>query len=362
MAAVNLVNVSKYQGQQLILDNINFSIEAGEFIVVVGPSGCGKSTLLRLIAGLDTVSSGEILINDRCVNSIPPAQRDMAMVFQSYALYPHMTVYNNMAYSLKMRGMKKTEIEQRVQETASMLRLTDCLQRKPQALSGGQRQRVAMGRAMVRSPSVFLFDEPLSNLDAKLRFTMRHEIKKLHQQLKTTCIYVTHDQTEAMTMAQRVVVLNQGKMEQFGTPKILYQQPASLFVADFTAPYPLNLISATVDTNKGCIQSPSGLSWALPKLSFAVQNGESVVVAIRAEDIQLVAADYPESLNVTIDFVDEMGADILIQARSLYDQSVFTVRATADKLTQFTDFALVFPKQHSNLYHKASGLYLGGWR
>ena len=226
---------------QLILDKINLSIDKGEFVAVVGPSGCGKSTLLRLVAGLDLVSSGSILINNQCVNKIPAAQRDMAMVFQNYALYPHMTVFDNMAYGITMRGMKAAFIRQKVEEVANLLQLTDYLQRKPQALSGGQRQRVAMGRAIVRSPAVFLFDEPLSNLDAKLRAEMRYEIKKLHQQLNTTCLYVTHDQTEAMTMASRVLVLNKGRVEQVGSPQ-KYINNRLLFVAGFTVIIQLQLI------------------------------------------------------------------------------------------------------------------------
>lgn len=210
-------------------------------MVIVGPSGCGKTTLLRLIAGLEEISSGSILINNQCVNKIPAAKRDMAMVFQNYALYPPMTVFENMAYGLKMRRYKKEDIKNRVNAAAQMLRLTPYLERKPQALSGGQKQRVAMGRAIVRSPAVFLFDEPLSNLDANLRTEMRHEIRRLHQQLNTTSLYVTHDQTEAMTMAERVIVLNQGIVEQIGTPQELYQSPATLFVAGFTGQYPLNV-------------------------------------------------------------------------------------------------------------------------
>lgn len=219
MATVSLIEVSKNVGPTTILNNINVSIKKGEFMVIVGPSGCGKTTLLRLIAGLDDISSGSILINNQCVNEIPAAKRDMAMVFQNYALYPHMTVFENMAYGLKMRRFKKEDIKQRVHEAAQLLQLTPYLERKPQALSGGQKQRVSMGRAMVRSPAVFLFDEPLSNLDAKLRTEMRHEIRRLHQQLNTTSLYVTHDQTEAMTMAERVMVLNQGLVEQIGTPR-----------------------------------------------------------------------------------------------------------------------------------------------
>lgn len=230
-------------------------------MVIVGPSGCGKTTLLRLIAGLEEISSGSILINNQCVNKIPAAKRDMAMVFQNYALYPHMTVFENMAYGLKMRRYKKEDIKNRVNAAAQMLRLTPYLERKPQALSGGQKQRVAMGRAIVRSPAVFLFDEPLSNLDANLRTEMRHEIRRLHQQLNTTSLYVTHDQTEAMTMAERVIVLNQGIVEQIGTPQELYQSPATLFVAGFTGQYPLNVFSGIFDKSSNRVQTSLGIDY-----------------------------------------------------------------------------------------------------
>ena len=242
MAAVDLIDVNKQIGQQNILQQIDLAIETGEFIVVVGPSGCGKSTLLRLVAGLEELTSGQILINRQSVNKTPPAQRDIAMVFQNYALYPHMSVYQNMAYGLRMRRYAPADIDSKVKHAAEMLRLTPYLERKPAALSGGQRQRVAMGRAMVRQPALFLFDEPLSNLDAKLRNEMRYEIKKLHQKLQTTSLYVTHDQTEAMTMADRVAILNQGKIEQIDRPQVIYDKPATAFVAGFTGPYPINFI------------------------------------------------------------------------------------------------------------------------
>src|ERR1700710_28731 len=243
MANVSLRNARKtYAGGFEAIKGIDFEVGDGQFCVLVGPSGCGKSTLLRMVAGLETITSGEIDIGGRVVNQVEPAERDIAMVFQNYALYPHMSVYNNMAYGLRNRGMPKLEIDKRVQEGARILDLGAMLERKPKQLSGGQRQRVAMGRAIVRQPKVFLFDEPLSNLDAKLRVAMRVEIRKLQRRLKTTAIYVTHDQLEAMTLADILVVMNGGQVEQIGNPLDIYQKPATTFVASFIGAPPMNLM------------------------------------------------------------------------------------------------------------------------
>lgn len=361
MSTVNLVDVSKLYGQQLILDNINLNIEKGEFVAVVGPSGCGKSTLLRLVAGLDTVTSGAILINNQCVNKIHPAKRDMAMVFQTYALYPHMTVFENMAYGLKMRGMMTKDIQQRVNEVATMLQLSDYLQRKPLSLSGGQRQRVAMGRAIVRSPAVFLFDEPLSNLDAKLRTEMRYEIKKLHQQLNTTCLYVTHDQTEAMTMASRVLVLNKGKVEQIGAPHVLYNQPASVFVASFTGHYPINFLPARIDLNNQKVVTELGVTFPLPFLSDSISCGTEVVIGIRPENLRISKKDETTALPVKLEFIDDMGADKLVQAITLCGKAKFAVRVPADTEIIDNQFTLELVVNKANLFHQKTGLRLGGW-
>ena len=361
MATVNLVEVSKVHGQQLILDKISLSIDKGEFVAVVGPSGCGKSTLLRLVAGLDLVSSGSILINNQCVNKIPAAQRDMAMVFQNYALYPHMTVFDNMAYGLKMRGMKAAFICQKVKEVANLLQLTDYLQRKPQALSGGQRQRVAMGRAIVRSPAVFLFDEPLSNLDAKLRAEMRYEIKKLHQQLNTTCLYVTHDQTEAMTMASRILVLNKGRVEQIGSPQNLYQQPASLFVAGFTGHYPINFLAAKIDLVSQKIMTDIGFELPLPSLSKSPPCGAEVILGIRPEHLRVVSKSEQTGILTRVEFVDDMGADKLIQVISQCGKARFAVRTSADTEIIDNQLALELVINKANLFDKNTGLRLGGW-
>ena len=251
MANVTLRNVRKtYAGGFEAIKGIDFEVGDGQFCVLVGPSGCGKSTLLRMVAGLETITGGEIDIGGRVVNQIEPAERDIAMVFQNYALYPHMSVYNNMAYGLRNRGMPKPEIDTRVQEAARILELGAMLERKPRQLSGGQRQRVAMGRAIVRQPKVFLFDEPLSNLDAKLRIAMRVEIRKLQRRLKTTSIYVTHDQLEAMTLADILVVMNGGQVEQIGNPLDIYQKPATTFVASFIGAPPMNLMPLRADEIK----------------------------------------------------------------------------------------------------------------
>ncbi|NBN66090.1 sn-glycerol-3-phosphate ABC transporter ATP-binding protein UgpC, partial [Pannonibacter tanglangensis] len=243
MATISLENVRKiYAGGVEAVKGVSMDIADGEFIVLVGPSGCGKSTLLRMIAGLEEISAGDIRIGDRVVNRVDPADRDIAMVFQNYALYPHMSVYNNLAYGLRNRGVPRDEIDRRVKEAARILEIGAFLERKPKALSGGQRQRVAMGRAIVREPAAFLFDEPLSNLDAKLRVQMRVEIKRLQKSLGTTSVYVTHDQLEAMTLADRLVVLNGGAIEQIGDPIAVYEQPASTFVASFIGSPAMNLI------------------------------------------------------------------------------------------------------------------------
>ena len=246
MASVGIRDVRKAFGTTHVIHGVNIAINDGEFVVLVGPSGCGKSTLLRMIAGLENISGGEIRIGERVVNHVPPKERDIAMVFQNYALYPHMTVADNMAFSLKLRGAPKSEISSRVNRAAEILGLMPLLERYPRQLSGGQRQRVAMGRAIVRDPQVFLFDEPLSNLDAKLRVQMRTEIKELHQRLKTTTVYVTHDQIEAMTMADKIVVMHDGIVEQIGTPLALYDKPDNLFVAGFIGSPAMNTLKGTL--------------------------------------------------------------------------------------------------------------------
>src|SRR3954469_14641833 len=283
MASVAIRDVRKAFGSTTVIHGVDIAIVDGEFVVLVGPSGCGKSTLLRMIAGLENITSGEIYIGDRLVNDLPPKERDVAMVFQNYALYPHMTVAANMAFSLKLRGAPQTEIGTRVKRAADILGLGPYLQRFPRQLSGGQRQRVAMGRAIVRDPQVFLFDEPLSNLDAKLRVQMRTEIKELHQRLKTTSIYVTHDQIEAMTMADRIVVMHDGIVEQIGAPLELFDRPANLFVAGFIGSPAPHMLEGELKVNGAAFfEGPNGVTLPL-SVAPAASHGHPAVYGIRPE-------------------------------------------------------------------------------
>lgn len=304
MAKVTLDGIRKvYPNGFEAVKPSSFDIPDGEFVVLVGPSGCGKSTLLRMIAGLEDISEGALSIGDRVVNDVDPADRNIAMVFQNYALYPHMTVAKNMGYGLKNRGVSKAEIERKVAEAAEMLDLSALLDRRPSQLSGGQRQRVAMGRAIVRNPDLFLFDEPLSNLDAKLRNQMRIEIRALQRRLGVTAIYVTHDQVEAMTMADRIIVLNGGVIEQIGTPTEIYENPASTFVAGFMGAPPMNLLKAKVN-GAGTAEVTDGLSFPAP----AGASGD-VLVGIRPEDLE-IAEDGDMQMEVKI--VEELGANRLL--------------------------------------------------
>ncbi len=299
MASVAIRDVRKSYGATAVIHGVDITINDGEFVVLVGPSGCGKSTLLRMIAGLENITGGEISIGDRVVNNLPPKERDIAMVFQNYALYPHMTVAANMAFSMKLRGAPKDEIDMRVKRAAEILDLDPYLERFPRQLSGGQRQRVAMGRAIVRDPQVFLFDEPLSNLDAKLRVQMRTEIKELHQRLKTTTVYVTHDQIEAMTMADKIVVMHDGIVEQIGTPLELYDFPANQFVAGFIGSPSMNFLRGTVRVNGSAIfEGPNGIK--LPISAPASANGRAAVYGIRPEHFTL-ADDGTEAEIVVIE-------------------------------------------------------------
>ncbi|GAB1583602.1 ABC transporter ATP-binding protein [Phyllobacterium phragmitis] len=298
MAAVNFVDVRKSFGAVPVIKGVNVEIEDGEFVILVGPSGCGKSTLLRMLAGLENISAGEIRIGNRVVNTVPPKDRDIAMVFQNYALYPHMTVADNMAFSLNLKGTSKEEIGKRVKGAAEILGLSRLLDRYPRQLSGGQRQRVAMGRAIVRDPQVFLFDEPLSNLDAKLRVAMRAEIKELHQRLKTTTVYVTHDQIEAMTMADKIVVMHDGIVEQIGAPLDLYDRPANLFVAGFIGSPAMNMIPGKLspdDRTKFITSDGTILPVANPS---AKAEGRALIYGLRPEYIRLDPAGLPAEVVV----------------------------------------------------------------
>ena len=288
MASVSFNNVQKTYGNHTkVIHGITFDIHNGEFVVLVGPSGCGKSTLLRMLAGLEEISGGEITIDNTVINDLESKDRDIAMVFQSYALYPHMTVRENMAFSLRLRKADAKTTQERVDHAANILNLTPLLDRYPRELSGGQRQRVAMGRAIVRDPKVFLFDEPLSNLDAKLRVAMRAEIKALHQRLKTTTVYVTHDQIEAMTMADRIVVMHDGIVEQIGTPLELFDHPGNLFVAQFIGSPAMNVFKGTVQNGQ---VTALGAQWPLPPTSHPVADGTTVHYGIRPGDLELASS------------------------------------------------------------------------
>ncbi len=310
MAVVAIENVRKAFGPTEVLHGVNVSITDGEFVVLVGPSGCGKSTLLRMIAGLENVTSGEIRIGNRVVNNVPPKERDIAMVFQNYALYPHMTVADNMGFSLKLRKAPKQDIETRVKRAAGILGLESYLERYPRQLSGGQRQRVAMGRAIVRDPQVFLFDEPLSNLDAKLRVQMRTEIKELHQRLGTTTVYVTHDQIEAMTMADKIVVMHDGIVEQIGTPLQLYDRPDNTFVAGFIGSPAMNFIPGTLKRDNGAAEVDLTGGVRLPaSVRDGGHSGQQVIFGVRPEHFDLVDdGGIPTRVHV----VEPTGADTFV--------------------------------------------------
>lgn len=323
MAEVILKNVSKiYDDKTKAVDNVNIHISDKEFIVLVGPSGCGKTTTLRMIAGLEDISGGEILIDGKIINNLPPKDRDIAMVFQNYALYPHMTVYENLAFGLKLRKIDKNEIDRRVNTAARILSLESFLNRKPKALSGGQRQRVAVGRAIVRNPKVFLFDEPLSNLDAKLRVQMRAEISKLHRELGATMIYVTHDQVEAMTMGDRIVVMKDGRVQQIDTPLNLYDQPANKFVAGFIGSPSMNFIEGKViSSEKIKFQSKQGqVCFTIPEKylkSLESYVNKSVWLGIRPEDIEIICDGKDESkidhkVEAEVNLIEPLGNQILI--------------------------------------------------
>jgi ABC-type sugar transport system ATPase subunit len=303
MSFLELQNITKvYPNGTLAVNETSLNIENGEFVVFVGPSGCGKSTLLRMIAGLEDITSGEIILDAKTINNVDPSERDVAMVFQNYALYPHMTVYNNMAYGLKNRGISKKEIEDKVNEVAKLLEIDQYLSRKPSMLSGGQRQRVAMGRAIVRNPKIFLFDEPLSNLDAKLRNQMRLEIKKLQRQMGVTSIFVTHDQIEAMTLGDRIVVINKGIVEQVGTPKDIYSKPNTKFVAEFIGSPQMNIFNCKINNGIAKIDNHSfNLNKSL--------NVEDASIGIRPDDMQISDSG---SITCKANLVEYLGSDMII--------------------------------------------------
>jgi multiple sugar transport system ATP-binding protein len=331
MATVELKNVKKvYEGGVLAVDNANILISDKEFVVLVGPSGCGKSTTLRMIAGLEEITAGELYIDGKLMNDVAPKDRDIAMVFQNYALYPHMTVYENMAFGLKIRKFPKKEINDRVHEAAGILDIEELLDRKPKALSGGQRQRVAVGRAIVRKPKVFLFDEPLSNLDAKLRVQMRAEIAGLHHRLQATMIYVTHDQTEAMTMGDRIVVLKDGLIQQIGTPLGLYNKPVNRFVAGFIGSPAMNILKSTIREQNGKVVADEG-DFAIEldsKMAEAMRlhMGKDVLIGIRPEDLVVMDKSVAgQSITARVEVVEPLGSEILLYISTKQHQIIVRV-------------------------------------
>ena len=355
MATLKFNNICKVYGKDTVaVKDFNLEVKDHEFIVFVGPSGCGKSTTLRMLAGLEEISSGELYIDDVLINDVQPKKRDIAMVFQSYALYPHMTVYENMAFALKIRKIPKAEIDERVKEVASILGLTEYLNRKPKALSGGQCQRVALGRAIVRRPKVFLMDEPLSNLDAKLRVTMREEIVRIHEKVGATTIYVTHDQTEAMTMASRIVIMKTGIVQQIGTPKEVYSYPANTFVAQFIGSPSMNLFNGTYDNGKFTFNGTNSITIDIPKEhqeKLKDYSGKQLIVGIRPEDISLDPAMLKkyshDTISIDSQVVELLGHDLVIY--SDVDGQKIIVKTLADydiKAHQDVKVAICMNKIH----------------
>jgi multiple sugar transport system ATP-binding protein len=356
MAVVHLKDVVKAYGALPVVHGVSLDVQDGEFIVLVGPSGCGKSTLLRMIAGLESITRGDVVIGDEVVNDLPPKERNIAMVFQNYALYPHMRVAQNMGFSLRLAGRPRAEIDREVDRAAKILDLQSLLERYPKELSGGQRQRVAMGRAIVRDPQVFLFDEPLSNLDAKLRVAMRAEIKALHQRLQTTTIYVTHDQIEAMTMADRIVVMRDGRIEQVGTPIELYDRPANCFVATFIGSPAMNLIAGDVTLTGGRprLRDATGQpTWPLPPGAARLGDGRPVVLGVRPEAMLID----PEGVAATVVVTEPTGAEthVVMETGGAHITGVFRERRDyrpGDTLH------ITVPAQASHLFDPATGARL----
>jgi multiple sugar transport system ATP-binding protein len=360
MSQVKLSNIVKhYDDGTEVIHGIDLDIRDGEFVVFVGPSGCGKSTLLRMIAGLESITGGELSIGGKLANDIPPAQRGLAMVFQSYALYPHMSVYENMAFGLKLAGMKKAAVDDAVQQAAGILQIAHLLKRKPKDLSGGQRQRVAIGRAIVRKPEVFLFDEPLSNLDASLRVQMRLEISRLHQELKTTMIYVTHDQVEAMTLGERIVVFNGGHIEQVGSPLELYDHPANLFVAGFLGAPKMNFLPGQVEaigTNEVVLKLSDGALIHVDAVSESVQIGDQVTLGIRAEHLVLKPDDGQDQnqIQVKVALVEHLGDSCIAYARIDGMAEMVSIKQSAENATlkSGSPGRLVLPANRCHLFDK----------
>ncbi len=344
MSEIIIKNLNKSYGNNKVINEFNIKITDGEFIVLVGPSGCGKSTLLRMISGLETVDKGEIFLDNNLINNLIPSKRGIAMVFQSYALYPHMNVYENMSFGLKMEKLSKNDIEKKVNEAAKTLQIQDLLNRKPKELSGGQRQRVAIGRAITRNPKLFLFDEPLSNLDAALRSEMRVEISKLHKKMNSNIIYVTHDQVEAMTLADRIVILNNGNIEQFGTPDEIYTDPNNVFVAEFIGSPKMNLIKI----NKENIINNNTINFLNNQIVFENFNfNDEIYLGIRPEDIS-VKDEHNIKFEVKVDLIENLGFEKIIYSSSLNNE----IRIKTSENIQRDTLNISFPKDKLYLFDK----------
>ncbi|MEZ2131471.1 MULTISPECIES: sn-glycerol-3-phosphate import ATP-binding protein UgpC [unclassified Sinorhizobium] len=356
MAEIRIESVQKTYGRNQVVHGVDLNFRSGEFVVILGPSGCGKSTLLRMIAGLEDISSGEIAIDGKVVNQLEPRERGCAMVFQNYALYPHMDVAANMGYALKVAGVPRAERDRRIKETARIVGLEDYLDRKPAQLSGGQRQRVAMGRAIIREPKVFLFDEPLSNLDAKLRVQMRVEIRRLHKRLSATSVFVTHDQVEAMTLADKLVVMNKGNVEQVGTPLEIYNQPRTRFVGSFIGSPAMNFLEGSFSSN-GENFLFDGIPLSIDPALGKRHAGQPTALGIRPEHVRIVPPGTSDSIPATVDFVEELGAGRVIH--SDINGSNFAI-SVSDHTTGTTGqpIALQLPRQHVHLFSHDTGLRL----
>jgi multiple sugar transport system ATP-binding protein len=367
MAHVVIRNLVKKYGELQVVHGIDFEINDGEFVVLVGPSGCGKSTILRMIAGLELVTGGEIVIDEALVNDVPPRERDIAMVFQDYALYPHMSVRQNLGFGLKMRGARRSAIDAAVKRTAEILQIESLLDRKPKALSGGQRQRVAIGRAIAREPELFLFDEPLSNLDAKLRVDMRTQIKRLHMTFRTTSIYVTHDQVEAMTLADRIVILRSGVIEQIGTPSDLYRSPRNMFVAGFIGSPAMNFLKARLEGASGdglSVVPDGGMGLKLPRHlaeRYGKHAGANVVLGLRPEHLTNAWTEHDREalapLPLKVEIAEPLGADTLIFSRIGDREIVCRVTPEATALTG-AKITLQANMNHMHLFDPESGMAL----
>lgn len=362
MANVTLKNIFKSYNHDLVVEDVNLEIFDKEFIILVGPSGCGKSTTLRMIAGLEEISSGEIYIDGKLVNDISPKDRDISMVFQNYALYPHMTVYDNMSFGLKLRKYSKSDIEKKVNHAAQILGLSEYLKRKPKELSGGQRQRVALGRAIVREPKVFLFDEPLSNLDAKLRVQMRAEISKLHKSLQATIIYVTHDQIEAMTMADRIVVMNNGKIQQIDTPLNLYYKPKNLFVASFIGSPSMNFIDGNFTEEGKFISTLKNFQVLLPEKNNINQYiNKNIVMGIRPEDILINSILTDNQLYANVEIVEPMGSETYIYFK--VENTMWLSKISSEFIPKLnSEIRINFKPDRIHFFDKESGNLIGGYK